>query len=293
MANTDNFTPDGSSTAAGTGPAGVLTAATNPSLARLVNSGLAQGAIPAANDLAGRVFNFNFQAANGTPLNPEYDWRVRISMQPQTAGMFYNNPTNPIMEPLSATKGVIFPYTPSVTVSHTARYGETALTHSNYKSYFYDGSEVSAITIAGEFTVQNLEEGQYLMAVVQFLRACTKMFFGASNLAGTPPPMVFLDGYGPAYLPHVPCVVTSFQHTMPADVDYIKVPIGVALDNIAGNKINTSLQGVNTRLPTMSTITVTLQPVYSRTNIANNFTLEKFSSGGLIQDGTGPVGGFI
>jgi hypothetical protein len=244
-------------------------------------------------DIAGKVFNFAFQASNGTPLQPDFDWRVRISMQPLAAALFYNNPANPLMYPLSQTKGVVFPYTPSLQITHGARYGDSAVTHSNYKSYFYEGSEISSIGITAEFTVQNIEEGQYLMAVIQFFRSCTKMFYGQSNLAGTPPPMVFLDGYGPAYLPHVPCVVTSFTHTMPQDVDYIKVPVGVSLNNLAGNQINTNLMGINTRLPTLSSIQLNLQPVYSRNNIANNFTLENFSKGGLIQDGTGTVGGFI
>lgn len=293
MANTDNFGPDGVSFTAGTGPGAPVTAAGDPSAARLAGAGLAAGAVAALQDIAGRVFNFNFQAANGTPLQPDFDWRVRVSMQPVTAALFYNNQANPIMYPLSQTKGVVFPYTPNITLTHSARYGETALTHSNYKSYFYEGSDIANITISADFTVQNIEEGQYLMAVVQFFRACTKMFYGASNLAGTPPPMVFLDGFGPAMLPHIPCVVTSFSQTLPNDVDYIKVPVGVSLNNIAGNHINTNTMGINTRMPTMSQLNITLQPVYSRTNIANNFTLERFSAGGLIQDGTGSVGGFL
>ena len=51
--------------------------------------------------------------------------------------------------------------------------------------------------------------------------------------------------------------------------------------------------GARTRMPTMSTISVTLQPVYSRNNIARNFTLEGFSAGALMQGSTSPVGGFI
>jgi hypothetical protein len=293
MAQTDNFTPDGVTIVAGTGTGAPVTAAGDASAARLAGAGLAAGAVSTLQNIAGRVFNFNFQAANGTPLQPDFDWRVRVSMQPVTAALFYNNQANPIMYPLSQTKGVVFPYTPSITLTHSARYGETALTHSNYKSYFYEGSDIANISISADFTVQNIEEGQYLMAVIQFFRSCTKMFYGASLLAGTPPPMVFLDGFGPAMLPHIPCVVTSFAQTLPNDVDYIKVPVGVSLNNIAGNQINTNTMGVNTRLPTMSQLNITLQPVYSRTNIANNFTLERFSAGGLIQDGTGSVGGFV
>jgi hypothetical protein len=72
---------------------------------------------------------------------------------------------------------------------------------------------------------------------------------------------------------------------MPADVDYVKAGIGASLQNTVGNQINTNMAGRATMLPTMSTISVTLQPVYSRRNVADNFTLEKFSAGALIDRG--------
>jgi len=223
----------------------------------------------------------------------ESDWRVRISMQNTLASIFYNNPNNLILYPLSQTKGLVFPYTPSVTISHTARYNPQQLTHSNYNSYFYEGSEVGGITITAEFTVQNVNEGQYLMAAIQFMRATTKMFYGNSDFAGTPPPMVFLNGYGPAYLPNVPCVVTSFSHTMPADVDYVDIPVATVLNSSAGSQINQSSAGVLTRLPTSSQLTISLQPVYSRTNIYDNFTLEKYAAGLLMQGAGNQLGGFV
>ena len=291
--NTDNYSTDGSSSSQGITPAAPYSAPNNPSAARLAVSGLVTGAANALSSVAGRVLNFNFLNANGNAIDPINDWRVRISLQPNTAGLFYNDPNNPIMYPLSQTSGVVFPYTPSITVNHRARYGATPLTHANYASYFYEGSEVSSIGINAEFTVQNIEEGQYLAAVIQFFRSMTKMFYGNSQLAGTPPPMVFIDGYGEAYMPHVPCVVTDFTHTMPNDVDYIEVPVGVGINNIVGQLINSSNFASRTRLPTASTIGLTLQPVYSRANISDNFTLEQYAAGGLIQGSNSPRGGFL
>lgn len=291
--NTDNYSGDGSSNTQGFAQTSSYSAPASPSAARLAVSGLVSGASNALAEIAGKVFNFNFVNANGNTIDPTQDWRVRISLQPGTADLFYSNPNNPIMYPLSQTSGVVFPYTPSITVNHRARYGQTALTHANYASYFYEGSEVSSISISAEFTVQNIEEGQYLAATIQFFRTMTKMFYGNSRLAGTPPPMVFLDGYGEAYMPHVPCVVTEFTHTMPNDVDYIEVPVGVSLNNVAGQLINANNFASRTRLPTASTISLTLQPVYSRQNISDNFTLESYSAGGLIQGSNSPRGGFL
>jgi hypothetical protein len=218
-------------------------------------------------------------------LDANKDWRVRISLPPGSKFAFRNKETGmawsdfmyPLSDSLGAEEpdGVVFPQTPSITVTHNARYQEQALTHSNYKSYFYEGSDVSAIQIAGVFTCQNPAEAKYVMSCVQFLRACTKMYFGktasgASQPAGTPPTLVRLSGYGDFYLPDITCVVTSVAHTMPEDVDYIKF-----LDN-----------GENYGwMPVLSTLTVTLQPVVSRKRQAEEMSLDKFVNAEYISKG--------
>lgn len=240
------------------------TAATDASAARLAISGLAAGATNVLQNVAGQIFNIDFTANAGIAYSNE-EWRVRVTMSAPLAGEFYRR--NSALTPLKASyNGVVFPYTPQITVSHNARYGATQLTHANYASYFYEGSEVQAITIAGDFTVQNQAEGQYLMAAIQFFRAATKMFYGNDPLTGAPPPLVFLDGYGDNYFPHVPCIVTNFTHTLPSDVDYVKVP-ALTVEN--GQSTAGSTYSTLMRLPTMSQLSVTLQPVYSRTTVAN------------------------
>ena len=294
--NTSNFAGDSSAQSALDVLGQPMTGSTgsaSSSGSRLANSGLAPGANGLLTDIAGSVFSVNFNGTDGSTINPEYDWRVRISMAKSTADLFYNRIDSIILGPLRETSGVIFPYTPSMTITHNAKYGSTPLTHSNYSSYFYEGSEVSSININGEFTVQNIKEGLYLMAVIQFFRTVTKMFFGADQNAGSPPPLVFLDGYGAAYLPHVPCVVTSFSHTMPGEVDYVTIPVGASLSNTGQLSPTTINLGGPVRLPTSSTVNITLQPVYSRQNIARNFTLDRFSRGALIQNGNSPIGGFL
>lgn len=292
--NTSNFAGDGSNQNSlyGSNPPLGSTGAASTSGARLSNSGLTPGATGLLADAAGSVFNINFNGTDGSPIKPEDDWRVRISMARPTADLFYNRADSVILRPLAETSGVIFPYTPTLTVTHNARYGSTSLTHSNYSSYSYEGSEVAAISISGEFTVQNIKEGLYLMAVIHFFRTVTKMFFGADQNAGSPPPLVFLDGFGAAYLPHVPCVVTAFSHTMPGEVDYVAIPVGAPM---SGTVIGSPTQNVGgpVRLPTSSTVNITLQPVYSKQNISRNFTLDRFSRGALIQNGNSPIGGFL
>ncbi len=234
----------------------------------------------------------NISYGNASNTN-SYDWRVRISAS-QSSGVLYWDSNPGILQALLETDGVIFPYVPSVTVTHAAKYNSQALTHSNYQNYFYESSEVSQIQISGDFTVQNTTEALYLLAVIQFFRASTKMFYGQSEqYQGSPPPIVYLDGYGQHYLPHVPCVVTQFTHTMPQDVDYIEYATpyvdtsGYTYDNL-GNPVAPTNSGANeavrTRVPTASTVSVTLQPVYSRKK-QREFNYSAFSRGDLIKGG--------
>jgi len=186
------------------------------------------------------------------------DWRLKVSLIDST--LFRGG----LLTPLEKTGGFIFPVTPQINITHTAKYSSLSPTHSNYAMQFFESSEVGAIQITGEFPVQSAEDGEYLLAGLYLFRAATKMFWGEDALAGTPPPMLKLSGYGVGYLPDVPCVLTSLQHTLPEDKDYI---------NVNG-----------TWIPTLSTLTITLQPLYSR-NAMTSFDLKSFAAGSLLWKG--------
>ena len=309
-----------------------LAGLSDPSNARLEASGLKPGGSNSGAPVSPSVAFQSVNGPAGAASASENDWRVRISLADR-ATIFYKDPsnTNSLMAPLIATNGVIFPYTPQINITHAAHYSPATPTHSNYPIQFYNNSEVSDISITGDFTVQSMEEGQYLMAAIYFFRSATKMFFGSGANVGNPPPVVFLDGYGSHYFPHVPCVISSFQHTLSNDVDYIEVPIitttlqdvNVQNDNMNlghvqltaqeqqyvpsmlrssptnqnPNKQTTRTQfqsiSQNTRVPTTSSVTITLKPVYSRAGLHDRFDLNKFASGQLLQDKNKGFGGFI
>ena len=302
----------------------------DPAKQRRMISGLPFGGGSGA--LSKLIPNFGFAAGlgQGASAAGEDDWRVRLSLA-DNATIFYKDTStqNSIMAPLIETNGVIWPYTPSIQVSHVANYSTAVLTHSNYSAHFYNNSDVSDITISGDFTVQSQEEGQYLMAAIYFLRASTKMFFGQGANIGNPPPILFLDGYGSHYFPHVPCVITNFTHNLSNDVDYVQVPITqTSLEDVApvappdnpngavnylendGLKHIPALgRGTNlvkkastqkyttitstTRVPTSSTVSVTVRPVYSRQNLHDRFNLSEFAQGKLIGDKKKGFGGFL
>ncbi len=246
------------------------------------------------------------------------DWRVKVSINPNSKILYWdpltsNGSTN-LLTPLKHTNGFIFPYVPQVSVTHSATYSSVPLTHSNYAQYFYESSSVAAINVSGDFTVQNIDEAKYFLAGIYFFRACTKMFYGLSgDYQGSPPPMVYLDGYGQHYLPHIPCVITNFSHTMPNDVDYLEVNTpqsvttsktsstvtgslgSLTLPSVRGTNAGSEIitQTINTafnRVPTVSTFNLTLQPVISRTQ-ALSFDYQEFARGGLIVGKNNSFGG--
>lgn len=243
----------------------------DPAKARLISAGMAEGGNP-INSIKTNINtnSVNFVKGTGSAAN---DWRVRVSIS-TNAKILYNAPSPGILAPLINTNGVIFPYVPSLTVSYQARYSSQQLTHNNYNNYFYEGSEVQAINMNADFSVQTKDEAAYFLAALYFFRAATKMFYGNSGIyQGAPPPIVYLDGYGAHYLPHVPCVIQQFSHTMPSDVDYLE----------------SNVNGQLNRVPTLSQFVVTLQPVYSRTK-QSQFNYEAYARGELIVGPSSPIG---
>ena len=150
------------------------------------------------------------------------DWRVKLRLAPGS-DYLYNAAEPGLLQPLQITDGVVFPYTPSISTQYVAQYNPTDLTHSNYRGYFYQGSHVGEIQLNAVFTAQDSNEAAYMLAVIQFFRSVTKMFYGQQDaLRGSPPPLVFLQGLGEFQFNMAPCVVQTFNYTLPTDVDYIR-----------------------------------------------------------------------
>ena len=224
------------------------------------------------------VFKSHTGATVKTPKG-DNDWRVSLSIPP----IMQNMPMD-LLAPLAKTDGkMVFPFTPSIIFSHSASYNAMQPTHTNYPFFNYQSSAVDAITIAGDFFAENAEDAQYWVAAVTYLRTVTKMFYGNSENAGNPPPIVKLNGYGEFVFNDVPCVVTAFNIDLPQDVDYIKTS---NVTTTPGNHHNdpTSESGPGTWVPAQSLISVTVQPIYSRAKQAE-FNLNNFVSGDLITKG--------
>jgi hypothetical protein len=159
----------------------------------------------------------------------EKDWRVKLMLAPQAQYLYNVAQPGDLLYPLQNV-GVIFPYTPTISLTYSANYNPYNLTHSNHTGYFYTGSSVGAISLSGTFTAQDTTEANYLLAVIHFFRSVTKMFYGQDAELGAPPPLVYLSGYGQYQFSEHPCVVSSFTYSLPAEVDYIRAQ-SVSINN--------------------------------------------------------------
>lgn len=279
--------------------------------------------------LTAQQLDTNSQATQQDVANfqQKEDWRVRLSLAPG-ANYLYKVPKGSagILEPLQATDGVIFPYTPQIQVNYQANYDPTDLTHSNYKIYQYRNSGVDAVTITCDFTAQDTYEANYLLAVIHFFRSVTKMFYGQDQnpKPGTPPPLCYLSGLGAFQFDSHPIAITSFNYSLPADVDYIRagaVTAGAGVNRAPSNVPNNSSGGWLSQLraaasgapvggkqpapvfttppgtvdptyvPTKIQMSIGAVPIVTRNDISNTFSLEKYATGSLLRGSKRQGGG--
>lgn len=255
------------------------------------------------------------------------DWRVRLSLAPGANYLYAANPPG-ILAPLSATNGVIFPYTPSISVTYAANYDSTDLTHTNYRYQSYKSSAVDAITIGCDFTAQDAYEANYILAVIHFFRSITKMFYGQDPgpVPGTPPPLCYLTGLGAFQFDQHPLLIQNFTYSLPTDVDYIaagstatqagvnrspSVPKSTTSGKPGESRMaaagvqqgavpappNFSGQYAGTReptyVPTKISLSITALPVVTRNDVSNRFSLKDYATGALLRSSkTGGRGGF-
>lgn len=195
------------------------------------------------------------------------DWRVRITCN---WSMF----NSPLFKVLEQTGGVVWPYLPTINVSTRANYTQMETTHSNYPFQAYKNSQVDDIEIGGEFSCETASDAEYWIAATTFFKTATKMFFGQGENAGHPPIICYLRGYGSSVFDNVPVVIKAFTVQLPEDVNYI------------------NYAPTNTWVPVMSSISVTVSPIYNRERL-RKFSLQDYASGGLVSKRSGGNVGYI
>lgn len=253
------------------------------------------------------------------------DWRVRLALAPN-APYLYNGDNPGILQPLRATNGVVFPYTPNVSVSYAANYEPINITHSNYKVFQYTNSSVDQVTITCDFTCQDAYEARYLLAVIHFFRSMTKMFYGQDMMPvrGTPPPLCYMFGMGGYQFSAHPLAISGFTYNLPQEVDYIQTTAPMIetptdpndyLKKIMSVDVTRQMEqdrlgetcavgglppppkflnipkDMTTWVPTKIQLSITCLPIMSRNQMSNYFSLRNYASGQLVKGQTRPGGG--
>lgn len=187
----------------------------------------------------------------------------------QTHTKLYSAPYEGPGEALGRTQGILFPFTPNISVAHQVEYSQYDLVHTNYQQNAYAKTRNPAIQVTGVFASQTPTEAAYTVGVMHFLRVVSKMNFGVNDdQAGTPPPVLEFSAYGAYNFHQVPVLVGSFQFIYEDGVDYVEV-------ETAGEFV---------QIPSLMTISMDLLPQYSPRN-QQKFTLDHFANGGGYKDG--------
>jgi len=205
----------------------------------------------------GQLFQSRGAVVSMTPT-PSNDWRVRLDCNWELFNSDLFNAT------LKQSGGMVWPYLPAITVSTKAQYTQLDPVHNNFPFQAYKNSQVDDIQISGEFSCENEQDAYYWIAATTFLRTATKMFYGTGPNVGNPPIVCQLNGYGSNIFNTVPVVVKAASFDMKDDVQYIKCQMGSMT--------------TPSWVPIMSTISVTVTPIYNRSRL-RQFSLEDFASG--------------
>jgi hypothetical protein len=127
--------------------------------------------------------------------------------------------------------------------------------------------------------VQNQKEGEYLLAVMHYLRVVSKMYFGEASfkapstgqpsLAGMPPPVLILHGYGDFMFNDLPVIVKDHSYSMKDNISYVDI-------KTAGGSV---------RLPSMMSISIKLVVQNTPKRNRKEFDLNQFRTGELMKKG--------
>lgn len=209
----------------------------------------------------------NTQKGTGT----EVDWRARL--RPKNGGKDQFWQDGEIMKPLKESNGLVWQYTPSIFVAGRANYNLAEFYGSNYPFVTYTNSTPPSLVVVQDFTANTIKEAKYMLGVMHFLRYATKSFYGDPAVVqqkyGTPPPVLLFEYLGEHGFNKVPVVITDYQYDLNPDVDYVPVKTG----------------GQTTFVPTITNVSITLQPTYTPHKLRKKFDLEAMASGANYKQG--------
>lgn len=219
----------------------------------------------------------------------ETDYRAKLIIPQWYIDNLFPSKPSYFVDQVERSGGIVFPYTPTISYETKADYSNQHPMHSNYALHFYKNSSVSNISLSAKFTVQNDNDAGMYLTVKHLLTALTKMRTANDDFGGAPPPVCRLNAYGDYMFRNVPVAVGSVKIELPDNVDYylIKTDSKYAKNDPLNAAAYTF--GENNFVPTNSTISLTLVPMYSRNEMLN-YGVGQFLNGTLNQQGSNNKG---
>ena len=188
-----------------------------------------------------------------------------------------------ILTNLRNDRGIIFPYTPTLTSSFGANYGSIDTTHSVSQQQYYMNTPNPTITIQANFTANTTTEALHTVASLHFLKTMTKMDFGVNaKHPGMPPPILHFSAYGEYNYSNVPVIVTQIDYTFPEDgIDYVTV-------DISGSQVSSlpiRASAVTATIPVAFVVSITLLVQQTPSNVSDNFSFKQYANGNALKGG--------
>ena len=173
-----------------------------------------------------------------------------------------------LLQPLLATGGgIFFENTPNISIAYGAQYSPVELTHTNYDYNSYGKSTINNITVVSKFMARTLQEADYMLAVLHFLRTFSKMGFGQNDpYRGNPPALMKFSAYGDFMINGTPVAIRNFTLQLPEHVDYVQTSF-------------------NTQVPIYLELTIELGVMPTPNKVKREFSLDSFASGSLVRRG--------
>ena len=192
-----------------------------------------------------------------------------------------------ILRPLWDTQGLMFPYTPMIQVQHAnVNYGNYELAHTNYDYFAYQKTSSPTATVTGVFGAHTQVEAEYMMAAIHFLRVVTKSNFGLSDdNRGTPPPKLAFSAYGEAMFNRTPVYIRTVAFGLDQDVDYVPVRTAYRTDTDYASDPVLDEMLANSYVPLVLNIFVDIMVAPNPSQVRNEFNLEEFRKGKLLDKG--------
>lgn len=177
------------------------------------------------------------------------------------------------MQPLIPDRGVVFPYVPTMMMSHQGRFGSHQPVHSNFVYKYFQNYELADFTVTCSFTSHTTTEALYTQGAMHFFKSAMKIGFGEHDpQRGIPPPVLEFSAWGPSWADRIPCVISNFTYNMDGTTDYV-------WPSPHSDTANQSL------MPLKIEFILQLSPTYSTKSTRMTYTSESFYNGSLLRQG--------